>query len=602
MKLKTIIEKIDVWDDWLSAYKSFVPKFIVEAKTKTDWKDWDPKIFHEFFEKSAGQCVSSLKQGYFTGEEKNKLKDNWSSISGLLKKIAENQTEPNWDNYAELKRIIRRYTSQDRKASTNRLIAALQPELLCTIVNEHNLYELFRYLKKAEVDDVPQNNGGNWFKNSYALLQFFKAQLPEYKHLDIITYPWQTREYLMEPANNQGTLNLYNMKIADLLLKKKQIILQGAPGTGKTYTTAELALRIINGNNIDSNNREELMEAYQKGVKEGQIVFTTFHQSLDYEEFIEGFKPGTEEGQISYDIEPGTFKALCQTAKVQKKNNFEECYKKITNDLFTSEKEYLKLKTLTGKTFGVSLNQRGNLNLFTGSPLKKQGSLTKEILYSGLNDKSQYEYWFSYYKGVVEYLKSNYGLYIGEEEKKNYVLIIDEINRGNISKIFGELITLLEADKRMGQVNEIKCKLPYSNEEFSVPDNLFIIGTMNTTDRSLGHIDYAVRRRFGFVTLESDIKYIKEYYNNLTSPVEGLLNKAEMLYHEIEKIVKDNSSPEFLYKDIMVGHSYFMAASPDELELKLEYEIKPLLVEYIKDGILTIRIDDINDLLNNLEC
>ena len=97
------------------------------------------------------------------------------------------------------------------------------------------------------------------------------------------------------------------------------------------------------------------------------------------------------------------------------------------------------------------------------------------------------------------------------------------------------------------------------------------------------------------------MEYITEYYNNFTSNREGVSEKAVKLYHEVEKIVKENTSPEFLYKDIMVGHSYFMAESHDELALKLEYEIKPLLIEYIKDGILTIRMDDMGELLSNLD-
>jgi 5-methylcytosine-specific restriction protein B len=234
MKLNSIIENIDVWGDWRSSYNHFVPKFIEEAKTKLEWKDLDDEVFFEFFEKSANQCVSSLQQGYFTDVEKEKIKDNGSSISNNLKKIASNQNEPQWDIYADLKRTIRKYTSQDRKASTNRMIAALQPNLLCTIVNERNLKELFHFLKKANIEGIPQFNGGNWFQNSHSILQFFKSQLSEYSYLDIVTLPWQVRGYLIDYLKNKQNLNLFRMKIAQLLLSKKQIILQGAPGTGKT--------------------------------------------------------------------------------------------------------------------------------------------------------------------------------------------------------------------------------------------------------------------------------------------------------------------------------------------------------------------------------
>lgn len=387
-------------------------------------------------------------------------------------------------------------------------------------------------------------------------------------------------------------------QIVNLLEVKKQIILQGAPGTGKTYATAEIALRILGKSSIDFTKREMVMDAYKQAIKDGQIVFTTFHQSLDYEEFIEGIKPVETDGEITYEVKSGIFKQLSITANERTTSNFDEVYKKFINDIQNSEDLIKNLKTSTGKKFGVSVNSNGNLNLHTGSQLNKQGSLTKEILKSGLNNSAYYEYWFSYYGGVVSHLKEKYGLNVSEDVVKNYVLIIDEINRGNISKIFGELITLLEADKRLGSENEVLCKLPYSNdvELFGVPQNLYIIGTMNTTDRSLGHIDYAIRRRFGFVTLKSDLDKVKNFYSNDIN----LQSKAINLYTAVYNLVKENTSPEFSADDIMVGHSYFMSKNMAELELKLEYEIKPLLREYVKDGLLTLSIAEIENIIDSL--
>ena len=167
------------------------------------------------------------------------------------------------------------------------------------------------------------------------------------------------------------------------------------------------------------------------------------------------------------------------------------------------------------------------------------------------------------------------------EDSENYVLIIDEINRGNVSKIFGELITLLEADKRIGGEHPIKVTLPYSKESFGVPSNLFIIGTMNTTDRSVGNIDYAVRRRFAFVTLESKKEVIEEYYRN----DEILKNKALELFESVKSFLIKHKF-EMDIEDLMVGHSYFLAKDEEELDLKWKYEIVPLLRECYKDGII----------------
>uniref|UniRef100_UPI00260BF029 AAA family ATPase n=1 Tax=uncultured Brachyspira sp. TaxID=221953 RepID=UPI00260BF029 len=171
------------------------------------------------------------------------------------------------------------------------------------------------------------------------------------------------------------------------------------------------------------------------------------------------------------------------------------------------------------------------------------------------------------------------------------------INRGNIAKIFGELITLLEADKRKNADNEIEVKLPYSKEIFSVPSNLYIIGTMNTTDRSIGYIDYALRRRFAFITITSDREKIESFYNDKNS---NCKDKALKLFDDIKNnIINNNLNEEFDSDDIMIGHSYFMAENEEELKRKLEYEIKPLLLEYYKDGILKSN-NDIKDSIKEL--
>ena len=160
------------------------------------------------------------------------------------------------------------------------------------------------------------------------------------------------------------------------------------------------------------------------------------------------------------------------------------------------------------------------------------------------------------------------------------------------------MITLLESDKRSGGGNNISTILPYSKNEFSVPANLYIIGTMNTTDRSTGTIDYAVRRRFAFVTLVPNVDTIAEWYNNLGNSsdeaVVSTKNAAMALFNEINGISKNDvnsfiykhKAADFEFEDLMIGHSYFMAKDLKTLKLKMKYEVIPLIKEYIKDGIL----------------
>ena len=196
----------------------------------------------------------------------------------------------------------------------------------------------------------------------------------------------------------------------------------------------------------------------------------------------------------------------------------------------------------------------------------------------------------NYRKAIVAYMKKTLGLkeYVagkGENESKNYVLIIDEINRGYVSKIFGELITLLEKDKRIGAEHPIRVKLPYSNEEdFGVPSNLYIIGTMNTTDRTTGTLDYALRRRFDFITLEAD-----------SSVLESFVPAARHIFEDVRKFIEDKKLDDMDISDLMVGHSYFISSSDNELKTKIRYEVIPLIREYIKDGILNCLPGEANE-------
>ena len=154
--------------------------------------------------------------------------------------------------------------------------------------------------------------------------------------------------------------------------------------------------------------------------------------------------------------------------------------------------------------------------------------------------------------------------------------------------MFGELITLLESDKRDKGSHPIKVILPYSKTLFGVPSNLYIIGTMNTTDRSTGTLDYALRRRFAFVTLKSDVSVIANYYDE--SGNAELKNIAVSLFNDIRNFIED---PKHLcgdmgIDDLMVGHSYFMAQTKEELSNRIEFEVIPLISEYINDGILNV--------------
>ncbi|MBR5434254.1 MAG: AAA family ATPase [Bacteroidales bacterium] len=283
-------------------------------------------------------------------------------------------------------------------------------------------------------------------------------------------------------------------------------------------------------------------------------------------------------------------------------DNFKESWDKLVS--YLDENDFLSVDLLSGKgSFNVELNEYG-----TGLANRtyENGVFEKDKWIQGKSKFFNYDQLYNIYRGlsgtpagghdnyrkaIVAKMKKDFSLVDFSETTsastpQNYVLIIDEINRGNVSKIFGELITLLEADKRIGGDHPIKVTLPYSKESFGVPSNLYIIGTMNTTDRSVGNIDYAVRRRFAFVTLKADRQILVSKY--------GEVSKQVQLFDAVFAFLNDEKKhPDMDIDDLMVGHSYFMADNDNELRLKLEYEIIPLIWEYCKDGIINVKKDEL---------
>lgn len=418
-------------------------------------------------------------------------------------------------------------------------------------------------------------------------------------------------------------------------------ILFGPPGTGKTYNTINKAISIINPQFNLNQERDEVKKEYDRLVKAGQIVFSTFHQNMSYEDFIEGIKPITQNGKVEYEVQDGIFKQICVTANTPNQGDFNISYDKLQKKL--SEVDRLTLSTPTGKQFEISLNSNGNLTLYTGSEKKQQGTLTKQNIQRQINGEDMFVGWEGYFKGVIAALEADFGyvkqkVEVSEERRKKqkvkdkFVLIIDEINRGNVSSIFGELITLIEDDKRIGRDEALEVTLPYSKKKFGVPDNLYIIGTMNTADRSVEALDTALRRRFHFEEMApkpemlapnymfwsllwkykkiewENPDYVKEekrlldfigasqtIWNTRKSIWKDFKNEGKDV-KQIDKfpldefggvnlhlmLTKINQRIEKLIdKDHRIGHSYFInVQSEDDLKEAFRNKVIPLLEEY----------------------
>jgi len=362
-------------------------------------------------------------------------------------------------------------------------------------------------------------------------------------------------------------------------LKIKNIMLYGAPGVGKTYNYKRLITMIENGNdektifdtickNDDTNDLN--YSKFDEAKEDNRVEFVTFHQSYSYEDFIEGFRP-QDDGTIK--LEDGIFKKLCNDAEINllKASDKKEILFIDAINLLLKEKienqenvkinlkrdnSYFNIYDYNDKTIYFEKQNGDKSHTLSLKTLEKMYyEETNNIINGGLAP---------YYNPILEkLLKLKNEIKVEKTEQKNYYIVIDEINRGNISKIFGELITLIEEDKRAKiSNNDYEVTLPYSKEKFKVPSNLYIIATMNSTDKSIATIDIALRRRFTFLKMKPNLDLIPE--------------NARDLFNNINKYIE-----ETLGEDYQLGHSYFMnVENENDLEFVKEYKIKPLLEEY----------------------
>lgn len=372
-------------------------------------------------------------------------------------------------------------------------------------------------------------------------------------------------------------------------------ILFGPPGTGKTYHTINKAVAVIDSLKEESLSkyyeyRSELKDRFDELFIDdwenptGQIGFVTFHQSMSYEDFIEGIKPVlTDDNEVIYDVEPGIFKKMAEIArdnwldanKGKTENlSFEDAFQKLKDEWYDNQEMKFPLKregneyTILGFTktsIKFKKASGGTGHTLSISTLRDYYYNKREVRSTGVG---------IYYPAILDKLKSYQPSIITEKEEKNYVLIIDEINRGNVSQIFGELITLIEADKRLGKHESLEVSLPYSKEKFGIPPNLYIIGTMNTADRSVEALDTALRRRFSFTEMPP-----RYDLSGLDYEFAGV--KGREILRKINKRIE-----KLLDRDHLIGHSYFLLneeekQNPEPKLLDSFYRnIIPLLQEY----------------------
>lgn len=424
---------------------------------------------------------------------------------------------------------------------------------------------------------------------------------------------------LLEITTNKKSRQMQDL--ISLLKYKKQIILQGPPGTGKTFISKNIAeLMIFDNISIDRKVQKNKLQ------KSGQFKLIQFHPAYSYEDFVRGITAKSNGTQIEYITEN---KLLAEFALEAQKNyedsdknnqqitlekwidaKFDDFISHIVTRLANSETIKLTAQrniiAVEEKRFVYGIGEY--LNFAEIKRLYQFNISSPEDLSGKSNFQKHVKWRLSYYLPVVNLFKAFIGndkVPVSTEQKisiKNYLLIIDEINRANLPAVLGELIYALEyRDEPVDSMYELD-----GDRTLILPPNLYIIGTMNTADRSVGHIDYAIRRRFAYVDILPSKEPVHRLAQSIFKQVSEIFikNYDALDWSDPKPERSDHLAADFRPEDVWVGHSYFIPLKTsedevkEELQMKLDYEIKPLLKEYLKDGLLLSSAEEKIELLH----
>ena len=484
----------------------------------------------------------------------------------------------------------------DMKKSTNEFIgrSAVVTKLLC-IYSENNSFLGANMNSQNEFWNrlIPQSNQGGPYRQNHEICKLFSKTYPELESSILGSVLFEYSKDFIDSDNKQGEKemseqNSIHHPLSNILLQSKNLILRGAPGTGKTYLAKEIAKELTDGN-------------------EDQIEFVQFHPSYDYTDFVEGLRPVSNgDGAIEFKLQDGIFKDFCQKAKInwvnshknkddleKEKKSIAKISKYFANMEFPSDKLYTKRQSsfiiteidenyiyISIPENEVSKNAKLKIKdieamLTSGSQFKQVKDVTQ--FFNKNNATQEFSYYLTLYKMIKNESIQDEIIEI-DNELKNFVFIIDEINRGEISKIFGELFFSIDPGYRgeKGSVSTQYANLHETDDKFYIPENVYIIGTMNDIDRSVDTFDFAMRRRFRFVevTAESQLYILDQ---ELGEDAEEAKNRLRNLNTAIENVQELNSHYH-------IGPSYFRNLK----ELDYDYELlwsdylKPLLEDYLR--------------------
>ena len=689
-------------DELVEALRIYLMKTLIDILSKgKPFKGYDEEYKWDLLDRSEGKDVLAV----FDGLRGKNIIDNPRTDS-VIKYLVENEADktrvccqhlidesvPLNERLVAFKSEIKalcpskwKNTANDERTASA-LLTCVYPETYTFYKDEiyQNICDYFGYTSRKPGKKYEHFlELVNGFVKSYGeeIQQIMLNEIKGFKNkplnLAVQTLFWCMKDYMKEELKNKMTTETNNSSkgtwyddVVRIWERRKNIVLYGAPGTGKTYDVPELAVRLCDPSFMAAEpSREEIVSRYNQLKTEKRIAFTTFHQSLDYEDWIEGLRPVVNENnQVTYEIESGIFKKLCEEAErpvvkdkqvgisdnavVWKVSLAGTGDNPVRSDCMKNS--YIRIgwddygPVISDETDWSIYNGEGKQILDAYINKMKIGDIVMSCYSSQTIDAigvvaGEYEFDDSLpnYKRVrrVNWLVKNINenivemndgktMTLGtvyrlnsitldnvksilekyntsskmEENDKAYVMVIDELNRGNVSKVFGELITLLEADKRKGRINAESVVLPYSKKAFHIPNNVYLIATMNTADRSLGSLDYAIRRRFAFIAEKPFGLEVDGFDEDLFEKVSSLFVKNFDDYKESgwDQTMKlepaDTLSEEYKPEDVWIGHSYFlMQDEEDNTSNRLLYEIIPLLEEYVRDGVLTAEAQDVID-------
>lgn len=545
------IKKNDsVYSKWYPKYIKSISMFLGMFEDGKDPEEIDDDTL-KYFISTGDNEISSNLQGTYTSSEYEAIKEIWPSLHAIFKRNIEAGNISRSD-YDSVYNTIDSLLTKRRPAAFHRLWAGLFPDQLTTVITGDRFKKIYKSVR--ERDDSLKPPTGDWLEDNLAFMEYLKekVQFKEERHRAL--FAWYIHENISKSTEDTSDMEKY----INLLESNHNLVLTGAPGTGKTYLAKQIA----------------------KAMGDNNPGFVQFHPSYDYTDFVEGLRPNASGG---FERKNGKFKQFCAEAIApMASSNFNEAYEKLICDIEASGKpmNVMTAGSSSPTPFAISVNNRGNLDLLTGKDQQHNGSLTKERI----QDCDNQIYWKGYYKGVMQLLIDKYGLkQVAQDVQTKHVFIIDEINRGELSKIFGELFFAVEPGYR-GEKGRVSTQ--YQNlvdagdpfyDGFYIPENVYIIGTMNDIDRGVESMDFAIRRRFAWleVTSEERISMLDELIPDWSEEA-----KASMI--SLNTAIKSNEIG--LSRAYEIGPSYYCNLSKynGDFESLWRYHIEGLLREYLR--------------------